>query len=51
MVSAGTNEMDCDSDMSECLRLKRSLRYRPWVHHSKLGDSSDEEYTSRQPRQ
>ncbi|MCL7024368.1 hypothetical protein MKW94_002422 [Papaver nudicaule] len=49
MVSAGTNEMDCDSDMSEGLRLKRSLRHRPWINYSKLGDSSDEESTARQP--
>ncbi|XP_026412764.1 putative lysine-specific demethylase JMJ16 isoform X1 [Papaver somniferum] len=42
MVSAGANE---------CLRLKRCLRYRPWVHYSKLGDSSDEESTDRQPHQ
>ncbi|RZC45872.1 hypothetical protein C5167_038815 [Papaver somniferum] len=42
MVSAGANE---------CLRLKRSLRYIPWVHYSKLGDSSDEESTDRQPHQ
>ncbi|KAI3915667.1 hypothetical protein MKX01_015492 [Papaver californicum] len=51
MVSAGTNEMDCDSDMSEGLRLKRSLRHRPWINYSKLGDSSDEESTARQPLQ
>ncbi|RZC68872.1 hypothetical protein C5167_032122 [Papaver somniferum] len=51
MVSASMNEMDCDSDMSEGLRLKRSLRHRPWINYSNLGDSSDEESTARQPHQ